>query len=461
MGKVQLAYYGDDFTGSTDALESLTLAGLKTILFLDLPSEETLEEYKDYDAIGLAGTTRAMPPDQMKEALVSAFELLKSLEPRHIHYKVCSTFDSSPKIGNIGTAIEAGWEVFGKEITPILAAAPHLGRYTAFGNHYAQVGTAGESEIFRLDRHPSMSQHPTTPALESDLRVHLSEQIDVPMGLVDLTDLEQNKDEITQKVKALKNSGDEIIFFDGMYDHQMAKIGSVLELIANGKGRLFSVGSSGIGKALGDHWQSEGLFSAPKKWEPIKEEEAILVLSGSCSPVTGNQIKWAVQHGFKEIALDPTVLNPDSQSLMISAYANQVSEMLSKGKSVIIHTCSGPDDPRVQQTKIYFHSIGLGNEEIRERTASQYGRVLGAITNIALEKTPINRMVIAGGDTSGSVANELSIKAVEMIAPLYKGAPLCRAKANGSPIDGMEVNIKGGQVGDEAYFEILRKGDIK
>ena len=29
-----LAYYGDDFTGSTDALEFLTLAGIKTVLFL-------------------------------------------------------------------------------------------------------------------------------------------------------------------------------------------------------------------------------------------------------------------------------------------------------------------------------------------------------------------------------------------------------------------------------------------
>ena len=32
-----LAYYGDDFTGSTDALEFLTLAGIKTVLFLRHP----------------------------------------------------------------------------------------------------------------------------------------------------------------------------------------------------------------------------------------------------------------------------------------------------------------------------------------------------------------------------------------------------------------------------------------
>jgi len=29
-----LAYYGDDFTGSTDALEFLSRAGIKTVLFI-------------------------------------------------------------------------------------------------------------------------------------------------------------------------------------------------------------------------------------------------------------------------------------------------------------------------------------------------------------------------------------------------------------------------------------------
>ena len=35
-----LAFYGDDFTGSTDALELLSRAGIRTILFLDDPTPE-------------------------------------------------------------------------------------------------------------------------------------------------------------------------------------------------------------------------------------------------------------------------------------------------------------------------------------------------------------------------------------------------------------------------------------
>ena len=33
--KLLLTFYGDDFTGSTDALEQLTLAGVRAALFID------------------------------------------------------------------------------------------------------------------------------------------------------------------------------------------------------------------------------------------------------------------------------------------------------------------------------------------------------------------------------------------------------------------------------------------
>jgi uncharacterized protein YgbK (DUF1537 family) len=47
-----------------------------------------------------------------------------------------------------------------------------------------------------------------------------------------------------------------------------------------------------------------------------------------------------------------------------------------------------------------------------------------------------------------------------MIAPLTPGAPLCRAFAPGSPADGLEVVFKGGQVGAENYFGIVKRGKI-
>ena len=62
---LRLAFYGDDFTGSTDALEVLTFAGYRCALFLEPPSIEMLESLGPFDAIRVAGNSRAMTPQDM------------------------------------------------------------------------------------------------------------------------------------------------------------------------------------------------------------------------------------------------------------------------------------------------------------------------------------------------------------------------------------------------------------
>ena len=42
-----LSYYGDDFTGSTDVMESLTFAGVKTVLFMAPPSAEQIVQFEN------------------------------------------------------------------------------------------------------------------------------------------------------------------------------------------------------------------------------------------------------------------------------------------------------------------------------------------------------------------------------------------------------------------------------
>ena len=116
--RLLIAFYGDDFTGSTDALEFLSRAGIKTVLFIEPPTKEQLERYKGLQAIGVAGMTRAMSPQAMEEELEPAFTTLKALNPKHVHYKVCSTFDSSPTIGSIGKAIDVGAKIFESKFTP-------------------------------------------------------------------------------------------------------------------------------------------------------------------------------------------------------------------------------------------------------------------------------------------------------------------------------------------------------
>jgi Uncharacterized protein conserved in bacteria len=401
-----LAFYGDDFTGSTDALEFLSRAGARTALFIEPPSPQQLQQYEGLQAFGVAGMTRAMTPAAMEQTLLPAFEKLKQTGAKHVHYKVCSTFDSSPQIGSIGKAIDVGAAIFKHSFIPLLVAAPVLGRYCVFGNLFARMGIGSQGEIYRLDRHPSMCKHPVTPADESDLRVHLGKQTSKKIGLVNILQHEVPP-------------GYDVVLFDALYQEQLLSIGKIIQETP------FSVGSSGVEMALGQYWNSTGVLQPVTEWKNPDRAEPLLVICGSCSPVTAAQIQAA--NDFEVMVLS-------------DATVEQAIHHITNGKSVIIHT------------------EGATKQRTVNIPASELGTRLGLVAREIVAHTNVQRIVIAGGDTSSYAARAMGIESVTMTAALVPGAPLCKASAPGSPLHGKEVNFKGGQVGGADYFEIVRSG---
>lgn len=454
-----LAYYGDDFTGSTDALEFLSRAGVKTVLFIEPPTQEKLANYKEVQAIGVAGASRAMPPTVMERELFEAFTVLKALGAPHVHYKVCSTFDSSPTIGSIGKAADIGKQVFNAAFIPLLVAAPALGRYCVFGNLFARMGIGSQGEIYRLDRHPSMSHHPVTPMEEGDLRLHIAKQTEQRIELMDILTIKFRKELACKKLQQYIDKGSPIVLFDALYVDQLLPIAQLMDDFADTAKPLFSIGSSGIEMALGDYWKEKGLTQEKNNWEPVGRARSMLVISGSCSPVTAGQIDYAIAHGFVEIAISTMVIASSmNRRIALQDYVEQIVGLIEKGFAVITHTSLGAEDPRIEETYRTLSEQGHSDEEIRAKTALLYGEILGLIALEVAEKTHLQRLVIAGGDTSSFVARTMGIEAVEMIAPVSLGAPLCKAYAPESVVNGIEVNFKGGQVGGKDYFITVLEG---
>lgn len=439
---ILLAFYGDDFTGSTDALEFLSRAGAKTVLFIEPPTEQQLAKYPKLNAFGVAGMTRSQSPQEMGKTLLPAFKNLKKSGARHVHYKVCSTFDSSPVTGSIGKAIDTGAGVFKNKFVPLLVAAPALGRYCLFGNLFAKMGIGSEGAIYRLDRHPSMSKHPVTPADESDLRLHLSQQTKKKIGLLDVLQLAKQKKDITAAINKQVRAGAEVILIDALSQDQLGIIGELIDGWA-GKSQLFSAGSSGIEMALGEYWNNKKILEPVPQWSHPGKAHPLLVISGSCSPVTAAQIEWAKNNGFEEVIIDVAKLHKDEKKVAGAAIW-EATVHLQKGKNVIVHS-NGAVPGKKSKTVV---------------SSAVLGTTLGTIAREVAEQIPYQRLVIAGGDTSSYAARAMGIEAVEMIAALVPGAPLCKAIAPGSPIDGREVNFKGGQVGGENYFGILLNGEV-
>jgi len=82
---------------------------------------------------------------------------------------------------------------------------------------------------------------------------------------------------------------------------------------------------------------------------------------------------------------------------------------------------------------------------------------LGSLLRELVLSTGVRRVLIAGGDTATHSAKQLALDALTFAAPLVAGVPLCRASA-ASQLDGLELALKGGQMGPEDFFANVRDG---
>lgn len=439
--KPLISYYGDDFTGSTDVMEALALNGIETVLFLGVPSNEILKQFEHCQAIGIAGTSRSETPIWMKEHLSPAIEWLREREAAICHYKVCSTFDSSPRIGNIGTAIEIGMQVFAQPSVPVIVGAPQLKRYTAFGHLFAGY----QGKVFRIDRHPVMSRHPVTPMDEADLAIHLGKQTSLPIGLVDLVKL--STEDTNRLLAADLSNRPGILLIDVDSDISQVAAGKYLWQLRK-EGSLFVAGSSGVEYALIHAWRAQGLIGSPREFPLPGKVDRLVVVSGSVSPTTERQIRHASGNGFDTLDLDPLQLIGESAGQAMDDAIRAGVASLQDGRSVILHTALGP-------------SGDLGNDMDRMTGARhRLGQALGVILRRIVEDQSLKRAVIAGGDTSSHALKELHTEALTMLLPLPQtpGSPLCVTHGQYAPTKGLQVALKGGQVGTDDYFTQIRDG---
>lgn len=440
MDDLLLSYYGDDFTGSTDVMEALASNGVPTVLFLGIPSAEMLDRFKECRAIGIAGTSRSETPEWMQQYLVPTFEWLKGLGAAICHYKVCSTFDSSPRIGNIGKAIEIGKELFAQSFVPVAVGAPQLKRYTVFGHLFA----AYQGQVFRIDRHPVMSRHPVTPMDEADLALHLRKQTSLPVSLADLVTL--SADSADQQLDALAGA-EGILLMDVDSPETQAAVGKQLWRLKTNNG-FFIAGSSGVEYALLGAWRDKGLIDERAEFALPGKVGRLAVVSGSVSPTTERQIRQATADGFDGVDVDPLALVGESADRAIEDATSAGIASLKAGRSVILHTALGPSADRG------------GDIDRVPGARHRLGQALGIILRRIVEEERLPRAVIAGGDTSSHALKELRVEALTTLLPLPQtpGSPLCLAHGGYTPTNGLQIALKGGQVGTDDYFSQIRDG---
>ncbi|MEV0823215.1 four-carbon acid sugar kinase family protein [Nonomuraea rubra] len=409
-----VAFVADDFTGATDALWQFRRFGLSGSLVTDVAYLHDRD-----DVIGVATTARASA-DPVASAL-PALRAVAALGPLAVQYKVCSTFDSSPAHGSIGAVVAAlHREGLARSAVPVLAAQPEFGRYTWFANHFVRAG----DEVVRLDRHPPARDHPVTPATEADLRVRLAEQGAGRTGWLPAG---------ASREAYRARGGDAAFVADAMTEEHLRTLGALMIADARDLGPVYCVGSGGLSYALAsalatnrpafdDHLSPGDQPSPADQPSPVGgvvlgAAGPVLVVSGSRSPVTARQIDAAERAGW-------AVLDAGGPDAIAHAEAS-----LREGRHTIVQSTRGPS-----------------------RDPAGVGELLGRVAAGAVRAGLVRRLVVAGGDTSGQVVAALGARALDVAGTLAVGGAVCVLAADDPACDGLEVALKGGQVGGEDFF---------
>lgn len=411
MPRARVAFYGDDFTGSVDALLQFARRGWTGRLFTDLPDAATLHRAADeVDVVGVAGISRSLPPGEMDAELRPVFAAFAALGPDIVQYKACSTADSAPNVGSLGRVVELAREIFGERPVPMLFAQPDFGRYTLFGNHFA----AERGTVYRLDRQPTMSHHPSTPMTEADLAIHIGRQTHLPIGSVPLTaydDLEE----------VLRGAPEAALVLDALTDEHLVAVGSAIAALP---APLFAIGSGGL---------SHGIAAATPGDRPAVAASTavtgpVLVVSGSRSTQTRRQADAAAAAGWLAQPLPLDAIGAE-------AALPEVLAALHSGRGVVL-TSDDADLP------------GRGAHPVLETIAQAAASVISAVARTGAAR----RVIVCGGDTSSRVTRLLGITSLSIAANPWGNVVLLRAQAAEEPVDGLELLLKGGQVGADTLF---------
>lgn len=409
---VQLGVIADDFTGGTDIASFLVANDLKTVQLSGAQLPDTLPE--DVDAIVVSLKSRSNPSEEAVAQSLQALALLRSVGARQIFFKYCSTFDSTPK-GNIGPVTDALLEALDEDFTVVCPALPVNGRTSYEGYLFVNGVPLNES---------GMRNHPVTPMTDSSLVRLMDGQSQGTTGLIPVHVVEQGTAAVVDALARLKAAGHRYAVLDALNDAHLLTLGAAvaaMPLVTGGSG----IGGAIAGVVAGRSGNKQPPF-APNTGPAV-------ILSGSCSVMTNQQVADYQGRGPRlAVDVDRLLTSPGGYDEEVLAW---VGERLPTGPAPLIYATSGPDEvQRLQQT--------YGAQASSAAIEAFFGRIAMKLVGQGVEK-----LIVAGGETSGAVTTALKITGFQIGAPIAPGVPWVRS------LDGtIDLALKSGNFGDVDFF---------
>jgi uncharacterized protein YgbK (DUF1537 family) len=319
---------------------------------------------------------------------------------------------------------------FPNPLLPILGGQPNIGRYCLFSHLFASAGSGGA--VHRLDRHPTMSVHPVTPMLEADLRRHLHAQGLNDIAAIHYPAYEAGPDRMAALLDGMLRNAPPAILMDVARQADLAAIGRVLWAQAQLM-PVLAVGPSSVAQSLAAVWSAG---PAPRPGPLAPAEGPVFVMVGSLSPVSRAQADASPSYAHVEIDAD----DMQAHGRAATSVLERVVSLLRSGRSVMLRTARPTGGSVVPEQAL---AIARASADLLRRV---------------LREMPLRRIGIAGGDTSSHAALALDIWGLAYRRSLAPGVTLCALRSDARDLDGVEIMLKGGQMGPPALFETLVHG---
>ena len=403
---MQIGAVADDFTGATDLATTLRRRGMTAAVVIeDQPVDA--ENLAGLDAVVVALKSRTAPVNVAVADSLDALERVIGWGAERVYFKYCSTFDSTDS-GNIGPVLDAFRDRLGVDRTIVVPAFPANGRTVENG----LLSVNGE-----LLENSSMRHHPLTPMTKSRLSEILAPQTDATITEIPLATVRSGAESLHAAIAAAPAG---YLVVDATADDDLRTIA-----LASSDLRLIS---GGAGLAIG---LESPATSAPDDFPHFAGRR--LVVCGSASATTRAQIAdAATRHPTRKVDVDEAVTDPSGE---VRAIVDWVRSL-------------GADEVPV------VYSVGeLGDVlpgEAGVVAAAAVERVLSAVVAALVSDGTVDRVIVAGGETSGAVVKALGVALLTIGPALAPG--VCWSAAQTDAARDVALVLKSGNFGAVDLF---------
>lgn len=377
----------DDFTGANDTGVQFAKRNFKSTVLMNI--DNINKSLENCDVLVVDTESRFDDREKAYKKTFEIGEIVKAKNFKLIYKKLDSTFR-----GNIGAEISGLMDSLAIRHALVVPAFPSNQRITKNGMIYIKGQLLAESE---------MSDDPRTPVKESFIPDIISQQTDKSIGTINFADVHQGKQNLIQKIQQHMSNGIQIVVIDALNDEDLDLIASAATSI---KERVLLVGSPGFAEYL------------PKYLDFGKIKKISVVIAGSVSDVTRNQIDYAKDH------LPVTLIDVEVEKLFGKELHKEkgrimdiVKESSRKGLDVIIR--SAPSKSFVSASFEKGQKFGLTKTDVSEHIA----QFLGEIARDIIQEVQINGILLTGGDTAIKTAQALYVSGTIIQDEILPGIP--------------------------------------